>query len=1261
MLELTPEVAAKPRGMSRVFRRAAVLVATSVMVVLSTGSAARAAYDPQAAATFLTPIGPVFPTGSATSAVAFSPDGELVVTADRASDTITLAHVTPEGGIDDELGTTYLVGDGPAAIAFSPDGRVLAVANEFDSTLSMFFVSIDQFGVVSLTPTGPAQAVGAGPVSLAFSPNSRYLATADRGDRGAKLYSVGDGGALTLAAAPLSFPLDGGDVKTVRFSSRGVLVVGVDFPQKSYYFYQLGSNGSLAPSGLLRPLDATLCDAQFSPDGTKFAYSNCYRDYDSVSILAITPEGRPSIQLARFFFYPTAVAALAWSPDGSLLATANFNGPFNANGPGPGPIPGNTISMFSVTDDGAEMVGDATPTSPWPSALTFGRDGRLLAVVGEEGTSTYRVSAHGRLAPIGAPANNPGGDVRHVAFSADGSLFATATAVFAVSSNGALRLVSEGDASAARSADVAFSPAGDLLARADSGANTVSLESVSASTGIIRAIGLPKDVQSPRKIAFSMDGTLLAVLDATGVSTFRVNVDTGLELVDRRTWSGANPRDIAFQPGGTVLTIADEQARLVTISVTPSGTLSLARFTPVPASPDGTPRLGHVAFNADGTVLAAADQDDSRIWLFAVAADGEPTSLGATTLGTSLYSIAFVPTSDDVLVVGTYLGVGVYEVDDERLHRLAAPSGAAGADEVAISPNGKWVAAASNGIGMWSLTAPWLEVSTTAGPAPLTQSSDADIAFSAEYPTRFECRVDGGAYRPCSSPWSVSALEDGAHVASIRARDLSGAIQGEPATWRWKSDVHGPATPAQTAPSADAVNLPPSQRRFSWKATTDAASAVDRYELWIDQSKVAELGAATCLTACEVVNTTALAEGAHSWTVRVYDALGHLTTTAERSFSVDATPPSAPGLAGPDDGAFLGDSRPRLAWSASHDPGAGLAGYDVLVDGQSAAVGLPATETGWIPPSGLTEGAHTWQVVAKDGVGNTVASARRTMNIDQTAPAAVLRVSPSRFVPPFKVTLDASASNDPGGSIARYEFDLDGNGSYETISTSPRVETTFTTLGQHPVGVRVVDRVGHSAVAADTAVGEAVTGQDSHEASVTIDDGAEYTRSRTVTLTLQPPPRSGAVTMILSNDGRPDQALRRPLAQRVNSWALAKGDGLRDRRIVYVVFYNSAGLQVTNGRVQDDILYDPYPPTVTDARLRVTGRHAATLSFRAKDRGSGLSRWELVAGKRVLARRSRFKGAQKITLTKRVGKVSLVLRDKAGNTTRAAVKVRRGH
>jgi len=79
---------------------------------------------------------------------------------------------------------------------------------------------------------------------------------------------------------------------------------------------------------------------------------------------------------------------------------------------------------------------------------------------------------------------------------------------------------------------------------------------------------------------------------------------------------------------------------------------------------------------------------------------------------------------------------------------------------------------------------------------------------------------------------------------------------------------------------------------------------------------------------------------------------------------------------------------------------------------------------------------------------------------------------------------------------------------------------------------------------------------------------------------------------------------------------------------------------------------------VSGVILRVTSAHGASLSFRAKDRGSGLSNWALVNGRTTLARRTRFAGAQNVTMPRRVpSHLRLVLHDKAGNTKRTAVRI----
>ena len=41
------------------------------------------------------------------------------------------------------------------------------------------------------------------------------------------------------------------------------------------------------------------------------------------------------------------------------------------------------------------------------------------------------------------------------------------------------------------------------------------------------------------------------------------------------------------------------------------------------------------------------------------------------------------------------------------------------------------------------------------------------------------------------------------------------------------------------------------------------------------------------------------------------------------------------------------------------------------------------------------------------------------------------------------VSFNAAGSSDPDGSIAKYEWDLDGNGSYEKTTTTPRTSRSY--------------------------------------------------------------------------------------------------------------------------------------------------------------------------------------------------------------------------
>jgi hypothetical protein len=81
-------------------------------------------------------------------------------------------------------------------------------------------------------------------------------------------------------------------------------------------------------------------------------------------------------------------------------------------------------------------------------------------------------------------------------------------------------------------------------------------------------------------------------------------------------------------------------------------------------------------------------------------------------------------------------------------------------------------------------------------------------------------------------------------------------------------------------------------------------------------------------------------------------------------------------------------------------------------------------------------------------------------------PAPAVSASPAVVAPGRAVTFDASASTDPEGQQLRYEWDLDGNGSFETAGgMTPAATRAYPGSTTLTARVRVSDPHGSSAVA----------------------------------------------------------------------------------------------------------------------------------------------------------------------------------------------------
>ena len=86
-------------------------------------------------------------------------------------------------------------------------------------------------------------------------------------------------------------------------------------------------------------------------------------------------------------------------------------------------------------------------------------------------------------------------------------------------------------------------------------------------------------------------------------------------------------------------------------------------------------------------------------------------------------------------------------------------------------------------------------------------------------------------------------------------------------------------------------------------------------------------------------------------------------------------------------------------------------------------------------------------------------------------PNAAFTISKNPVKPNASVTFNASGSSDPDGSIVRYQWDLDGNGSFETdTGTTPTVSKSYAAQGAVPISLRVIDNQGGTDVTTTTLV-----------------------------------------------------------------------------------------------------------------------------------------------------------------------------------------------
>lgn len=393
-----------------------------------------------------------------------------------------------------------------------------------------------------------------------------------------------------------------------------------------------------------------------------------------------------------------------------------------------------------------------------------------------------------------------------------------------------------------------------------------------------------------------------------------------------------------------------------------------------------------------------------------------------------------------------------------------------------------------------------------------------------------------------------------------------------------------------------------------------------------------------------------LAEGTYS--VRVYVRTrpscylyfgqrhcSYATGSNATTFAVDAGPPSAPGLAAAPHPVPSGEP---ITWTPAHDHASGVARYEVLVDGQVRAelgAGQCASACSVsVDPGHMPDGTRQVAVRAIDAVGNAEQSAVAREVRD--TPQVELLDPPAWALKGRSVVLRAAGSVPNGGDLT-YEWDLDGDGEFETPTGAQpnvraRVESDVT------VALRATAPGGGEATARHAL--DARTRPPSDDPGVTIEQGDRFTNSRRVALELSWP--EGATSMRIATDG----GFRGVPAQPVQSEATITLDQADDARLPHVVYvrFQGAGIDARE-TYTDDIILDTTPPVLQQAAAERLAR-GVRITTRARDALSGVGSLEVAPAPGRPVTRVAYARRASVAAASRRPVVRVV--DRAGNPSR---------
>src|SRR4051794_25844291 len=192
------------------------------------------------------------------------------------------------------------------------------------------------------------------------------------------------------------------------------------------------------------------------------------------------------------------------------------------------------------------------------------------------------------------------------------------------------------------------------------------------------------------------------------------------------------------------------------------------------------------------------------------------------------------------------------------------------------------------------------ETTLTSKPTAATTETSASFSFTAsESGSSFACKLDAGSWGSCSSPKSYSALAVGRSAERRVGNEGGGKGAATPDVGTWTVEAPAPPadpTPAEEEPAPPADITPPETTLTSKPAaaTTETSASFSFTASESGSSFACKLDAGSWGSCSSPKSYSALAVGAHTFSVRASDAAGNVDATpAVGTWTVEA--PASPG------------------------------------------------------------------------------------------------------------------------------------------------------------------------------------------------------------------------------------------------------------------------------------------------------------------------------------------------------------------------------